>query len=291
MKMAALPEGMRIPDSHLAKLLPSTTTASIICEDAREAQALWRRARGMLQEREKKVQMDSSTTEYLQAAFTALKELPWKGVVKGFREKEEVETLARWLTTDWLTTTHEHQMLETLADDLALDESSPDTIPITFFAHTLSRGFYNPEAYRTGREWRWVRRLGDAFATGQRKRFGTIANINENHWVAIAFNCEEKVIYYGDPMGGASTEARTRPLQLVDLRASRRGILLEGFANAAAARSSFLRDSCLLRSRALLRPEYFPLPVPTLDSMANERLKMFILRHHATTLGITTIRI
>ncbi|KAJ7695554.1 hypothetical protein B0H14DRAFT_2418745, partial [Mycena olivaceomarginata] len=262
-----------------------------LAEDAREAQALWRRARGMLQEREKKVQMDSSTTEYLQAAFTALKELPWKGVVKGFREKEEVETLAHWLTTDWLTTTHEHQMLETLADDLALDESSPDTIPITFFAHTLSRGFYNPEAYRTGREWRWVRRLGDAFATGQRKRFGTIANINENHWVAIAFNCEEKVIYYGDPMGGAVPK---------HVRDHYNWWIYEHLGEEYCWKDLPMPLQRDLHSCGILAyfglahffdPEYFPLPVPTLDSMANERLKMFILRHHATTLGITTIRI
>jgi hypothetical protein len=247
-----------------------------LAEDAREAQVLWRRARGMLQEREKKVQMDYNATEYVQAALTALKELPWKEVVQGFRENDEVGYLACWLTTDWLKTTHEHQMLEILTDDLALDESSLDTIQNTFFAFKLSRAFYNPEAYRTAREWRWVRQLGEAFTIGQRRRFGTIANINENHWVAIAFDSGEKAIYYGDSMGGEVPKS---------IRDQYNWWIYEHLGQEYCWKELPIPQQSDLCSCGILAhfclahffdPEHFPLPVPTLDSMANERLKMFI---------------
>ncbi|KAJ7746211.1 hypothetical protein B0H14DRAFT_2985652, partial [Mycena olivaceomarginata] len=62
----------------------------------------------------------------------------------------------------------------------------------TYFAHGLARAYMNPDTYRTARQFQWLRRLGEAFATKDRRRLGTIVNKDENHWVGLAIDCEEE---------------------------------------------------------------------------------------------------
>ncbi|KAJ7250237.1 hypothetical protein C8J57DRAFT_1521254 [Mycena rebaudengoi] len=74
-----------------------------------------------------------ATAQCIKAALKALDELPWDGVVKGFRAGGSVEDLVLWFTTDWLRSDHEDHMLELLASDLRISDGSPSSIQTTFF--------------------------------------------------------------------------------------------------------------------------------------------------------------
>jgi hypothetical protein len=78
-----------------------------------------------------------------------LDHLPWTGDVKGLKAGGSISDLTLWFTADWLTTDHEDGMLEMLADDLGLSDSSKDSVQPMYFAHGLAQAYMNPNTYHT----------------------------------------------------------------------------------------------------------------------------------------------
>jgi hypothetical protein len=62
----------------------------------------------------------------------------------------------------------------------------------------LAQAYSDPEEYRTGVGFKWLRQLGETLAMGKRTRVGGIANISDNHWIALAIDTEAETIGYGD---------------------------------------------------------------------------------------------
>ncbi|KAK6968926.1 hypothetical protein R3P38DRAFT_3508514, partial [Favolaschia claudopus] len=209
-------------------------------------------------------------------SLAALEKLPWDGGVKGFRAGGTVDGLAQWFTKDWLGTDHEEQMLEPLASDLGISDRSTSCIQTTYFAQALALAYSNPTTYRTDSQFGWLRRLGIAFATGNRLRLGTILYQNENHWVALTIDCEKKVVGYGDGFGKKVSAAHRRHLDW--WLNEHLGVQFK-WVDIPVVKQNDMHSCGILAYFALAHwfdPERFPLPKCTAASMAEERIKMFL---------------
>ncbi|KAK7059424.1 hypothetical protein R3P38DRAFT_2758863 [Favolaschia claudopus] len=116
-----------------------------ILERVREAKALWRAAVDPLHERLEKSTTSEAAVENIKASLAALKMLPWDGEVKGFRAGGSVESLTHWFTKDWLNTDHEDHLLELLAAELGISDSSTSCIQTTYFVLALAQAYEKPD--------------------------------------------------------------------------------------------------------------------------------------------------
>lgn len=139
----------------------------------------------------------------LWTACDAMLTLPWSGSISGFSAKIALHHLAAYFTEEWLSDEHENQMLDILRDDLR-DRDHPLAnsahIETTNFIPILSDGFKNQEEYATGQHFRWLRDLGQSFATGVKETLGLIVNKDGNHWVTVVIDFVEETIWYGDSL-------------------------------------------------------------------------------------------
>ncbi|KAJ7056037.1 hypothetical protein C8F01DRAFT_1234071 [Mycena amicta] len=245
-------------------------------EEVREVKKTWQRALEKLEEEERRVANDGAGTMLVQDVFSALGEIAWKGEIKGFIDAKSTRYLACWLTTDWLATTHEHQLLEILQRDLRMGPTSTDMLQDTFFTPALITAFHNSDRYSSSRNYSWLRGIGQAFATGDLARFATIANINENHWIALAIDVEQKAIFCGNSIL-MDVPKRFKEAYTWWLREH----LGESFEwkDLPVPQQSDSHSCGILAYRAIahfLDTVQYPLPRGTAREMAHERLKMLI---------------
>ncbi|KAJ7752973.1 hypothetical protein B0H16DRAFT_1418844 [Mycena metata] len=247
-----------------------------LMERVREARTLWRPAVQQVTEMIKKSTTSESAAQHARAAIEALDMLPWDGSVKGFRTGGTVDDLARWFTKDWLRSDHEDQMLEILASDLGLTDSSTLSIRNSFFVNSLAQAYDAPEAYRAGEKHQWLRKIGQALATKDRTRLGTITNKNENHWVALAIDCEKESVGYGDGFGDDPSRLLRKHVDWW-IREHLGTTFTWGDLPVAKQNDPY---SCGILGYFDLAhwcdSKRFPLPKCTAASMADERLKMFL---------------
>jgi hypothetical protein len=245
-------------------------------ERVREARTLWRTATERVDEMQDKLATTNPAAGRPAAALQALDKLPWDCSLKGFKASPSVKDFALWFTTDWLNTDHEDYMLELLATDLGLSDGSTSSIETTYFVQALEWAYSDPDAYRSGARFRWLRRLGTAFATKDRDRLGSIANINDNHWVALTIDCKENIIGYGDGFRGPAPAS---------LRTHLNWWLFEHLGtkfkwkDISVPKQTDPHSCGILAYFALASwfdSERFPLPKSTAASMADERIKMFL---------------
>ncbi|KAJ7810585.1 hypothetical protein B0H14DRAFT_2607180 [Mycena olivaceomarginata] len=231
-----------------------------------EARTLWCPAVQQVTERIKKSTTSESAAQHACAAIEALDMLPWDGSVKGFRAGG----------TDWLCSDHEDQMLEILASDLGLTDSSTLSIRNSFFVKSLAQAYDTPDAYRAGEKNPWLRKIGQALATKDPTRLGTIANKNENHWVALAIDCEKESVGYGDGFGDKPSKLLRKH---VDWWIREHLGTTFTWGDLPVAKQNDLYSCGILGYFDLAHwcdRKRFPLPKCTAASMADERLKMFL---------------
>ena len=145
--------------------------------------------------------------EIMQEAYDMLSCLPWCGDIQGFDHREPLYQLAVYASHTWLGTTHENQILDLLRRDLLFKGSRVEVAGMAFFV--ALRDAYNCRnsgEYEGSRHFTWIREIGKALASGDRDGLGTMANINGDHWVAIALDFEESLIWYGDSFGQDAVE-------------------------------------------------------------------------------------
>ncbi|KAJ7897754.1 hypothetical protein B0H13DRAFT_1623428, partial [Mycena leptocephala] len=244
-------------------------------ERVREARTLWRTAVDQVHETLQKSTTTEAAAGRAKAALQALDKLPWDGVVKGFKGGP-VDSLALWFTTDWLKTDHEDEMLELLAADLGLSDGSTCTIEMSYLVCALAQAYSDLEEYRTVGRFRWLRRLGVAFATKDRDRLGSIANIYDNHWVALTIDCGKKVIGYGDGFRGKVPPSLHKHLDWWLFE--HLGVEFK-WTDIPIPKQTDPHSCGLLAYFALanwFNSERFPLPKCSAAFMADERIKMFL---------------
>ncbi|KAJ7911183.1 hypothetical protein B0H13DRAFT_1614866, partial [Mycena leptocephala] len=133
------------------------------------------------------------------------------------------------------------------------------------------------EEYRTGIGFEWLRQLGEKLAIGKRARVGGIANISDNHWIALAIDTEAESIGYGDGFRDA-VPSRLRShvywwihqhiglqFKWMDLPIPKQ---IDGHSCGVLAYLSLAHWA---------DTKHFPLPKSTMVAMADERLKIFLL--------------
>ncbi|KAF8155130.1 hypothetical protein K438DRAFT_1622113 [Mycena galopus ATCC 62051] len=231
--------------------------------------------------------LEKSTTseaaaQRIKTALEALERLHWGGDVKGLKSGSSINELALWFTRDWLKTDHEDQMLELLASDLGIKDASTSCIKDTSFVRIPAQAYSDPETYRTARHFRWLRRLGTSFATKDRNRLGTIANQNDNHWVALTIDCEKKIVGYGDGFGKDAPTSLQRHLNW--WLGEHLGAEFK-WTSIPVAKQNDPHSCGVLAYFAVahwFNSQRFVLPKCTAASMADERIKMFlrILERH-----------
>jgi hypothetical protein len=154
-----------------------------------------------------------STDAIMQEAYDMLSCLPWSGNIHGFDEMEPLYTLATYASHQWLTTTHENQILDLLRRDLLLQGSKVEIAGMAFFT-TLRKAYdcCDTGQYSESRAFTWIRGIGTALVMGERDGLGTMVNTGGNHWVAIALDFQRSVIWYGDSFGHRPVEEVTQVL-------------------------------------------------------------------------------
>ncbi|KAF8168798.1 hypothetical protein K438DRAFT_1615979, partial [Mycena galopus ATCC 62051] len=132
------------------------------------------------------------------------------------------------------------------------------------------------EVYRTAHRFRWLRRLGTAFATKGRDQLGLIANINDNHWVTLTIDCKRKVVDYGD---GFRRKVPTRLRNHLDWWLFEHLGIQFKWMDIPTPKQIDPHSCGILAYAALAHwfdSERFPLPETTAAAMADERIKMFL---------------
>ncbi|KIJ90293.1 hypothetical protein K443DRAFT_50162, partial [Laccaria amethystina LaAM-08-1] len=132
------------------------------------------------------------------------------GDIKGFSASITTDHLATYLTKDWLSDEHENQMLYLLQQEV-LRERREDGIIVcdTFFMKRLVDLHQNadgPNHYATAANYAWLREKGQVLAIGVLEMLVTIANIGNNHWIALIIDFKNSRFLYGDSMGGTVDE-------------------------------------------------------------------------------------
>jgi hypothetical protein len=207
--------------------------------------------------------------------YNALACLAWSVNIKGFWASITSDYLTPYFTKEWFSDEQENQMLYLLQQQV-WREKSRDGIDITdtFFIKRLIEVFQEKEEYATKPAYAWIRKKGRELSTGVYETLATIANIDENHWVAVVLDFTGSRIQYGDSMGFSIDE---------DLEA-----VLTWWTHQHTGRSfttSYLpitrqRDghSCRILAWNALAVHIFPTTYSLMDikAIAAERLQMFL---------------
>jgi hypothetical protein len=141
---------------------------------------------------------DAVTRDIVKNVYTTLSGLPWTGLTRsiGPFPDQDIIHLHTYLTTAWLGTIHENQMLGLLKEDLLDLEYEGDGIEIESaeFFGTLS------SAYLYDKKKKYPYQKGRLMASGPVQYLVTIAHTWQVHWVPIIFDFHAKRILHGDSL-------------------------------------------------------------------------------------------
>jgi hypothetical protein len=131
-----------------------------------------------------------------------LEGLMWYGSVNRFSDSPEIDCLHKYMTTAWLGTICEEQMLDLLQIDLMNHHADPDAIVIkdTDFIGCLHLAFSGCYT-RPGKDS--IHKRGTALGRGDHRYLATITNCFECHWVAIIIDFCTHTIWHGDSLDWA----------------------------------------------------------------------------------------
>ena len=215
------------------------------------------------------------TKSLINEVYNTLACLSWSVDIKGFWASITSDYLTPYFTKEWFSDEQENQMLYLLQQQVGRERSG-DGIDITdtFFIKKLTEVFQKKEEYATKPAYTWIRKKGQELSTGVYETLATIANIDENHWVAVVLDFTGSRIQYGDSMGVSIDE---------DLEA-----VLTWWTHQHTGRhftTSYLpitrqRDghSCGILAWNSLAVHIFPTTYSLIDlkAVAAERLRMFL---------------
>jgi hypothetical protein len=142
----------------------------------------------------------------------ALLSFLWAGDVCSFSNPEPTARLAVYFSKDWLLTTHVNQQLDILQYDLGRRGNVDcKIVGPTFFNKVLelhcNRNWIPYSKNIGGACHVWT--IGEELAGKLRSQMGGVANVDESHWVGIVVETANKVLLYGDSLGGSDKELTT----------------------------------------------------------------------------------
>jgi len=159
----ACPHALLSPDEHVPLWIITYWTEVISLRATREP---WVQAEEALRKRKRGWK---KSKPLIDEAYLALSTLQWSGNIRGFDNEELINNLARYCTHQWLTDTHENQMLDLLRRDLALDPTcSTIEVENLAFMTFIERGYGVRESgeYAESNYFAHARGLGEALSCG-----------------------------------------------------------------------------------------------------------------------------
>lgn len=213
---------------------------------------------------------------------TALRELDgivWSGTVEGFgKVKGSIDDLSLWFTSEWLKTDHEEQMLQLLTSEL---QALPDGdfrkrthIHGTHFFVLLKVAKEEGYSSQDVKRFSWLRHLGQSLQRSTCDRLASIVNISSNHWAAFVIDTKAAVVHYADGLHGLPPESLRESLDWwisQHFNTSFEWSTSTGMIqpdNHSCGILAYLNLCHWLMGHAL--------PTATAESMANERIRMFL---------------
>ncbi|KAI0071324.1 hypothetical protein K474DRAFT_1607112 [Panus rudis PR-1116 ss-1] len=134
-------------------------------------------------------------------AFTYL---PWNGWLDGFETSIATTYLTDYLSGNaWLSSEHINQMLDIVQREV-LRGGGVQVVEILDceFVESVKAAANNCMTYEGGnKQYAWLRRVGETFASGKRSFLGTVVNVFNSHWVCLAVDFANTTILYGDSFG------------------------------------------------------------------------------------------
>ncbi|KDR65394.1 hypothetical protein GALMADRAFT_26651, partial [Galerina marginata CBS 339.88] len=220
----------------------------------------------------------NDTKGLMTRVYNALACISWAGDINGFSASISTDHLTTYLTKEWLSDEHENQMLYLIQQEVSR-ERRDDGINVcdTFFIKRLTdllQDANGPNQYTTATEYAWLRERGQEFATGVLDTMVTIANIGDNHWIALVVDFKASKILYGDSMGGTIDEGIEEALTWwIGQHTGKR--FTTAFLPITRQRDG---HSCGILAWMALAVYLFPEKYSLVDAsaVADERLKMFL---------------
>jgi hypothetical protein len=102
--------------------------------------------------------------------------------------EEDLESLALYTLDKWLHGAHANQMLDLLQRHLRHSGKNHIDLGSSYFYAKISQGSEDIEKYSTEDSFQFYRHIGNDLETGIRDQFGFLANLNQNHWIAVVFD-------------------------------------------------------------------------------------------------------
>ncbi|KAF9003530.1 hypothetical protein BDQ17DRAFT_1241955 [Cyathus striatus] len=138
-----------------------------------------------------------------------LSNIIWSGDISGL-SSGPIDSLTTYLSQSWFYSNHISQQLELLHVDLlrsGLDASHEILDDFVFslvlrFYQDRSSGVYSGTDKSCWHQWR----IGSELASGICKVACGVANVDNQHWIAIAINSNQKAIFYGDSLNDGNPE-------------------------------------------------------------------------------------
>ncbi|KAF6746487.1 hypothetical protein DFP72DRAFT_823076 [Ephemerocybe angulata] len=127
--------------------------------------------------------------------------LPWTGRILGVFATDTLDTLALFLSDDWLSDNHMHYILENYSREI-FDSNPRSTIHLEgSFIKLLEKAQAAQRAHSGSvveTEDRWLRNLGEELSSGISDCLGFVINLDNTHWVACVLDFRAAEILYGD---------------------------------------------------------------------------------------------
>jgi len=236
----------------------------------------WLDAESSLQKRRTHKNRTKETAGLISCIYEKLSSIQWSGNMHGFSASVPIHHLTSFLSQEWLSDHHETQMLDLLRLEINRKQAGSVQIGNVFFTTHLKEIHKNASTYTASKEYEWLCRMGQEFATGIYDTYATISNINQNHWIALIIDFRSSIIYYGDSIGGIIND---------DLEAA-----LTWWTNYHTGNWFPTKTLPITRQRdghscgilawnaiaSFLQPETYPLMDSDVGIMADERLRMFL---------------
>jgi hypothetical protein len=257
-----------------------------------ETRTPWVLADEALHRRRRASMKKPETRQLLDDVYLALSTLEWSGYIKGCGDEEPINVLAAYATHQWLTTTHENQILYLLLQDLAHDPTARKlhVEDLQFWTYiNQAHSHRNSDTYMETKYFAYARGVGESLSSGTRNSLLTVTNVRDNHWVAWDLDFEDSCIRYGDSFRGKAPEEMMEAAEWWTYfhtgRRFTRGSLKTTRQRDGYSCGLFAPNSIAHRAN----PERYPL-IDQAD-VDDERLKVMlkvIARHTSQTVSITT---
>lgn len=143
-----------------------------------------------------------SVTTLMRGTLEILYERSVNDMLQGFSDPEPIERLAAFASHDWLSTWHMDVQLELLRRDLSRAGRHQVLVPSSYFYKSILQAFDDKDHYGDPHFHSTVLKFGTRMVHNNFD-LATVANVDENHWIAYMISSLKDTVYYGDSMGNA----------------------------------------------------------------------------------------